>query len=600
MQNECDIRLGEALVALKFLTKEQIDEFLNAQKSVKRIGDQLVWDGRITRDQLDAVLAEQKRSHTRFGEVLINMGIMPEREFCSYLAASLNVPFLDLDAISVDEKVVKSLNEATSLRLRAVPLYLEGNSVMVGMVDPTDIMAVDELSQILRRPVRLALVMERQVQSLMNTVYKKGTEIHGLVQELGDEITRKQVDFNQFIDQEMKVDPPVVRILRSLFQDAIANRVSDIHIEPGKDVLRIRKRVDGELQETVMREKHIAPPLVSKLKLMSGLDISERRRPQDGRFSLKVNEVDVDVRLSILPVAYGEAAVLRLLIQKSGSVQLSQMGFPELQLNRLRSWIRHPHGLLLVVGPTGSGKTTTLYGILNDLNQSSKKIITVEDPVEYRLDRVNQVQVNARIDLTFATILRTVLRQDPDIIMVGEMRDQETIDVAIRAALTGHLVLSTLHTNDAPSTAIRLMEMGAKGFAVASSLIGVLSQRLVRRVCKACAIPYKPTIQEVAWLESMGEAEFGMDGLIMGTGCKLCGNSGYTGRISVGELLEIDSQLAKHLRQNDTETFLKESLLHPEYRPVHVTAVRYARDGLTTLREAMRLGGDNASGSIGD
>lgn len=591
-QENQNVKLGEALVALNLLTQEQLENFLIDQKKRLRIGELLVKAGKITTDQMQIVLAEMKQSGGRFGEVLVRLNFMGEKDFYQHLAQMLGVPFIDVIDVQIDDKIVQLLSEENSRNFRAVALRMERNAILIGMADPGDLLAAEEIQHLLHKPVNLALVVDRQITQILNKVFKKGEAIQGLVQELGEEVNRRRVDLNQFLDEEVLSEAPVVRILRSIFEDAIQYSASDIHIEPGNEVLRIRKRVDGVLQERVIREKYIAPSLISKIKLMSDLDISERRLPQDGRFNMRLGDVEFDVRVSTLPVQYGESVVLRILNQSAGNIRLDQLGFPLPMQTRLRNWISQPYGLVLVAGPTGSGKTTTLYGMLNELNRPDRKLITVEDPVEYRLDRINQVQVNPKIGLHAANILRTVLRQDPDVILVGEIRDQETMDLAIRASLTGHLVLSTLHTNDAPSTAARLMDMQAKGYAVASSLIGILAQRLVRKICRMCARPYEPTVQEIAWMEANQFDQF--SSLMMGVGCQECHQSGYAGRISVGEMLEIDADLATALRKDDTELFLQRAVKKAEYVPLHQAALDYAVRGLTTLREAIRLGGGTA------
>jgi MSHA biogenesis protein MshE len=368
---------------------------------------------------------------------------------------------------------------------------------------------------------------------------------------------------------------------------------SDIHIEPDESVLRIRQRIDGVLHEQVMKEKRIAAALVSRLKLMSGLDISEKRLPQDGRFNIRVKDHNIDVRVATMPIQYGESVVMRLLDQSGGILDLDQVGMPADILQRFRRNIHRPHGLVLVTGPTGSGKTTTLYAALSEINSAEKKIITVEDPVEYRLPRVNQVQVHTKIGLGFASVLRTALRQDPDIILVGEMRDQETAEIGLRASITGHLVLSTLHTNDALSTAIRLIDMGIPGYMVATALQAIIAQRLVRRICDSCTTAYTPTPQEMIWLRNLLGSQ--ADGLQFrhGTGCPHCNNTGYHRRVGVFELLELDEAMADALRQNDSVAFAHAVKANPGFRSLTLNALDYAVAGITTLEEVLRISGED-------
>jgi len=357
--------------------------------------------------------------------------------------------------------------------------------------------------------------------------------------------------------------------------------------------LRLRQRIDGVLQEQVMKEKQIAPALVSRLKLMAGLNISERRRPQDGRFNIRVHDKPIDVRLSTMPTIHGESVVMRLLDQSSGVLNLSEVGMPDEILQKLRRVIRKPHGMILVTGPTGSGKTTTLYAALSELNEPGKKIITIEDPVEYRLPRINQVQVNHKINLDFASVLRTALRQDPDVILIGEMRDQETAEIGLRAAMTGHMVLSTLHTNDAVSTANRLIDMGAPGYLVASSLEAVLAQRLVRKVCEYCAQDHTPTAQERAWLEANPNLDWQNHHYKQGAGCMQCNNTGYRGRVGVFELLMMSPELADALRRQDTSAFFRAAASQKDFKTLGEAALELAQQGITTLEEVARVAGES-------
>ena len=353
-------------------------------------------------------------------------------------------------------------------------------------------------------------------------------------------------------------------------------------------MLRIRLRVDGVLQENIIKEKNIASALVLRLKLMSGLDISEKRLPQDGRTNMRIKGHSIDVRVSTMPVQNGESVVMRLLDQSAGVLSLDQTGMPGPLLKRFRVLLKRPHGMILVTGPTGSGKTTTLYGALSELNQPSTKIITVEDPVEYRLPRINQVQTNNKIGLNFSSILRTTLRQDPDIIMVGEMRDQETAEIGLRGALTGHLVLSTLHTNDATSSAVRLLDMGAPGYLVASSLRAVIAQRLVRKVCESCSETYTPTPEETLWLKNI-DPQISNVTFRRGRGCQTCNNTGYRGRVGVFELLEMTESMMNALKLNDSIRFGQAAQLSPGFVPLAKVALTYAKMGITTVDEVLKL-----------
>ena len=555
-----------------------------------RIGDLLVQNGIITEAQLQQGLDRQRQTGLRLGRVLVELGFVDENKFLEFLAQQLDISFVDLKQFNFDADLIHRLPVIHARRYRAIVLSENRGMLTVGMADPMDLFAYDELCRILQQSIEVAVVRESELLNTLDLVYRRTEEIATLAEELDEEITEGQFDLAQMTPTDEDSDAPVVKLLQSIFEDAVQIRASDIHIEPDETVLRIRQRVDGVLQEQVMKEKRISSALVLRLKLMAGLNISEKRLPQDGRFSLIVKKRKLDVRVSTMPIENGESVVMRLLDQSSGVSNLNQVGMPPDILQHFRRLIHMPHGLILVTGPTGSGKTTTLYGALQELNEVGKKIITAEDPVEYRLPRINQVQINPKIDLDFARVLRAALRQDPDIIMVGEIRDHETAEIALRAAMTGHLVLSTLHTNDAVSSAMRLVDMGTEGFLAASSLRAVVAQRLVRRLCDNCAIPYKPEQQEKVWLQAtLGEEHAGKLNLMNAHGCHRCNNTGYRGRIGVFELLIMGDELSDALRKSDTSEFVKLARKNPIYRPLVHTALSYAAQGITSLSEVFRV-----------
>lgn len=555
-----------------------------------RIGDLLVNNGVITEDQLQQALSKQKSTGLRLGRTLINLGFIQEDKFLEFLSEQLNVPFVDLRRYRFDAATVQRLSETHARRFRAIALSERDGMLLVGMADPTDIYASDALEQILQQPVDIAVVRESELLATLDIVYRRTDEIAGFAEELDDELTEGQFDLANLAPQADDSDAPVVKLLKSLFEDAVQVRASDIHIEPDEMVLRIRQRIDGVLQEQIVKERRVAPALVLRLKLMSGLDISEKRLPQDGRFSLKVKERKLDVRLSTMPVEHGESVVMRLLDQTDGAVDLNNVGMAEDMMMQFRRLIHQPHGLILVTGPTGSGKTTTLYGALQELNEVGKKIITVEDPVEYRLQRINQVQINPKIGLNFARVLRACLRQDPDILLVGEIRDQETAEIALRAAMTGHMVLSTLHTNDAVSSAMRLVDMGAEGFLAATAIKAVLAQRLVRRLCDNCCSDYQPDARERSWIQHViGIPVTQSLTLQQPGGCHRCNNTGYRGRVGVFELLIINDDMADALRRSDASGFVKAAKRSKGYKPLVYSALQEAVQGVTSLEEVFRV-----------
>ena len=557
-----------------------------------RIGDLLVQNRVISESQLQEALKEQKRSGHKLGQALIELGFLDEQRMLDFLSQQLQIPYVDLTNYQFDPEVVKSLPETVARRYRVVVMEQRERDVLVGMADPTDLFAYDELGRILKKRVRQAVVRETDLLVALDRNYRHSEQLTALAGELHEDLAQGDVDLGKIMQTAEAGDAPVIRLLQTLFEDAVRANVSDIHIEPDETVLRIRQRIDGVLHEQVMNERRIAPALVQRLKLLSNLDISEKRLPQDGRFQIKVKQHSIDVRLSTMPVQHGESVVMRLLDQSLGILSLDDLGIEQAMRERLRSLVHRPHGMVLVTGPTGSGKTTTLYAALNELNAPEKKVITVEDPVEYRLPRINQVQVHEQIGLSFARVLKTALRQDPDIVLVGEMRDLETAQIGLRAAITGHFVLSTVHTNSAIATISRLLDMGVPGYLLASSLLAIVAQRLVRRVCQHCAEPYQPDDLQRAWLEAMGQENEQVDGLRHGRGCNHCGNSGYRGRIGVYELLELDRELVSALRREDLEGFGQAARSSSKFVPLAQVVLGYALQGLTSIDEAIRITGD--------
>jgi len=553
-----------------------------------RLGDLLVHENIISSEQLDNALAAQRTSGRKLGDTLIDLGFIGEPQLLRFLAQQLNIPFLDITQRRIDPEQAQLIPETYARRYRALVLEADDDEVLLGMSDPTDLGGLDQLGPLVApRNIELAIVQENQMLEAFDSVYRRTQDIASFAEKLGEEYA-DEADFELSALDDTTSDATVVKLLHSIFEDAVQVRASDIHIEPDEKILRIRQRVDGVLQENTLNQVKIASALVLRLKLMSGLDISEKRIPQDGRFNIKVKGHTIDVRVSTMPVANGEAVVMRLLDQSAGLLTLDQTGMPNAMADKFRAAIHRPHGMILVTGPTGSGKTTTLYGALSELNKPDLKIITAEDPIEYRLPRINQVQVNAKIGLDFAAILRTTLRQDPDIIMVGEMRDQETVEIGLRGALTGHLVLSTLHTNDSVTSAIRLIDMGAAPYLVATSLRGVLAQRLVRRVCENCKEQKPATAQEQAWVGFLNP-ELATETFYKGRGCNSCNHTGYKGRIGVFEFLEMNEDMMEALRENDTQGFVDATKANKDFVPLSHMALDYAVQGKTSLDEVFKV-----------
>lgn len=564
----------------------------------KRLGDLLVEEGIVDQSQLEQALDQQQTTGRKLGATLISMGFLTEQQMLQFLSRQLDIPQVDLNRVTVEMESVTLLSEVHARRLRALVIGRRDDTVRVAMSDPADLAAQEAVyNQLAQYRVELVIAPERQLIAAFDRYYRRTQEIVSFAEQLKAE-HQQESDFRFGFDDADNDEVTVVKLINSLFEDAIQVGASDIHIEPDSDVLRIRQRIDGVLHETLLNETSVASALVLRLKLMSGLDISEKRLPQDGRFNVKVRGNSVDVRVSTMPVQHGESVVMRLLNQSAGILSLDQIGMPEAILHRFRRQLKRPYGMILVTGPTGSGKTTTLYGALSELNKPGKKLITAEDPVEYRLPRVNQVQVNTKIGLTFSSILRTFLRQDPDIILVGEMRDQETVEIGLRSALTGHLVLSTLHTNDAIDSALRMMDMDAPGYLVASAVRAVLAQRLVRRVCQDCAESVMPDAAKQQWLMARFPQHAGVP-YRQGRGCQSCNFTGYKGRVGVFELLEMNTDMMDALRAGDAVLFAQIARQTPGYQPLIESAMALAQDGVTSLEEVLMLGeGDNHDGFV--
>ncbi len=554
-----------------------------------RLGEVLTQQKLISQEQLKFALDEQKRTGRKLGRVLVENGIVTEDDICGALSRQLAIPYVNLKYYNIDPNTVRLLPESQARRFRAIVLERRnGGTLLVGMADPVDLFAYDELARALKKNIDLAVVNEGALLQAIDRIYRKTEEITDFARELEEDLGDVAVDFGALGAAPGLEEAPVVKLLQTVFDDAVQARASDIHIEPQEERLQIRFRIDGVLHLQTEADSKIASSLALRLKLMSGLDIAEKRLPQDGRFNIRVRQQQIDVRISTMPTQFGESVVMRLLNQSGDILKLDSIGMPADMLERFRAIIRRPNGLVLVTGPTGSGKTTTLYGALAELNTRESKLITVEDPVEYRLPGVNQVQVNEKIDLTFARVLRSALRQDPDVVLVGEMRDQETAQIGMRAAMTGHLVLATLHTNDVVSTPIRLLDMGVPRYLVATSLQVVLAQRLVRMVCESCAEPQelKPTERE--WLKAELGDTVDSRKFVHGRGCMHCNGTGYLGRTGVYEMLEMTEALTDAVSRHDPAYFVKAAQAQMGGRTLRRHAVSLAAAGKTTVAEAMR------------
>jgi MSHA biogenesis protein MshE len=551
-----------------------------------RLGDVLLAQRLVSEEQLALALELQHTSGRKLGRVLIERGALTEEALAHALGRQLRAPVVNLNSYPLKGELVRQLGEAAARRHRAIVLEDRGDHLLVAFSDPLDLVAHDDVARLLKRSIQVAVVPESQLTPAFDRHYRRTDEISGLARALEKDLG-DAVDFGALQESVGQEGAPVVRLLQSVFEDAMMIGASDVHLEPQENELLIRSRIDGVLQTQTQADKRIAGALTQRLKLMADLDISEKRLPQDGRFTLRLRGRTVDVRLSTLPSQYGESVVMRLLGQGTEVRRLDDIGMPADMLARFRELLGRSTGTVLVTGPTGSGKTTTLYAALAELDASRQKIITVEDPVEYRLPGLTQVQVNDKIDLSFARVLRATLRQDPDVILVGEMRDTETAEIGLRAAITGHLVLSTLHTRDAASTPYRLLDMGVPAFMVATALQAVLAQRLVRRNCSQCVRPHDASPQEAAWLGLMtGDSTLATQ---RGRGCLACNSTGYAGRLGVYEMLEMDAALAQTATHGDPATFLAAARARMHGRTLAHRAAELVRAGQTSVAEAMRL-----------
>jgi len=553
-----------------------------------RLGDLLIAQKVISQEQLKLGLEQQKKSGRRLGRVLIEQGFASDEQICEAISKQLGVPYVNLKFYNFNNDLVRRLPEAQARRFRAIVLEERRAGYLVGMADPTDLFAFDEIARLLKRDVEAAVVGEALLLQTIDRVYRQTEQISGLAKELERDLGDSYIDFGALGTGLGAEEAPVVKMLQSIFADAVQVNASDVHIEPLENRLQIRFRIDGALMPQTQADPKIAPALALRLKLMAGLDISEKRLPQDGRLMVAVRDEKIDVRMSTMPCQYGETVVLRLLNRKAALQSLDRLGIPDDIHGRFSEIIRRTAGMVLVTGPTGSGKTTTLYAALAELNTPDRKIITVEDPVEYRLPGITQVQVNDKIDLTFARVLRSTLRQDPDVILVGEIRDEETAQIGLRAALTGHLVFSTLHTKDAASTPLRLIDMGAPSYMVATSVHAVIAQRLVRLICETCAVDVEPDAHEARWMESvLGSVPARR--YRRGQGCSHCNGIGYTGRTGVYEMLEMTPELVRAANTADPNAFLEAA--RPTLRGKTLTdrALALVSAGRTTVAEAMKV-----------
>jgi type IV pilus assembly protein PilB len=564
----------------------------------RRLGDLLVADGLVSQEQLHKALTEQKGSTEKLGSILIRLGFINEEQLIGFLSRQYGVPSITLSQLEVDQEVLKLVPAAIARKYEVLPVRRMGNSLALAMADPTNVFALDDISFMTNLQVLPLVASQTAIKKAIDRNYESKTEaITSMVQDMsadlqnvevleGDEEGGGKVDVFEL--KESADEAPVVKLVNMVLVDAIQKGASDIHFESYEKVFRIRFRMDGVLHEMLAPPKRLESAILSRLKIMSNLDIAERRLPQDGRIKLRYTNREIDFRVSTLPTIFGEKAVLRILDKDALKLDLTQLGFDDWSLEKFNAVIHQPYGMVLITGPTGSGKTTTLYSAIHTINSPEHNIMTAEDPVEYNLKGVNQVQINEGVGRTFAAALRSFLRQDPDVILVGETRDLETAQISIRAALTGHLVFSTLHTNDCPSTVARLLDMGIQPFLVASSLLLILAQRLGRKICKACKEPYEGDEET---LVPYGHVPTGQGKVTFhkGKGCPACNFTGMKGRVAIYEVMPISEELRDAILRNAPTAELREVAQSQGMRTLRQSGLLKVLDGTTTIEEVLRV-----------
>lgn len=549
----------------------------------KRLGDLLIGVGAITTEHLNKALEIQKNTDKKLGEIFIDQRFITESELIEVLEFQLGIPHLELDQYFIDPEIPMLISDSLAKRHQILPIKRKGNTLTLAMSDPLNLYAIEDVEIATGLAVEPVIVTRKDLQEALDQYYGSA-DVDKAIEDFKDEFSTEEL---QELDDEALADinnAPVVRLIDSIISQAVKSKASDIHIEPFDSYLRVRFRIDGDLKEIMRPSKSAHSAIVTRIKIMGKMDISERRKPQDGRVEREINNRDVDMRISILPTVFGEKVVIRLLDRSSFMMSKEDLGFTQNNLALFSDIVKSPNGIILLTGPTGSGKSTTLYSVLNDLNREDKNIVTVEDPVEYSLDGVTQVQVNPKANLTFASGLRSILRQDPDIIMIGEIRDVETVNIAIRAAITGHLVLSTLHTNDTASTISRLLNMEVDRYLIASSVVGIVAQRLVKKICPYCKeeTPVNAIDAELLNVEPNTS-------IYKGKGCKKCDQSGTLGRTAVHEVMPITRDIRDIINNKGSIDQIKDKAVSAGMTTLYDTCRTLVLDGKIPVSEMMKI-----------
>ncbi len=564
----------------------------------RMLGDILVDEGLITRERLDEVLGSRTDASEPLGQVLVRMGLISEKDKVRCIGVQHGIPFVDLANREVEPEVGRLITHTIALRFKAIPVEKDTTVLSVAMANPLDVTAIDEMRLTTGLNVEPMISVEDDIMEAIFRCFGAGEDVTDIIGEAIKDVEvgeiqvadddEKEAEFSLTELKEMVEGAPVVRLVNALIGKAIAARASDIHIEPEVGRVRVRFRVDGMLTEAMSIPKDLQHSVISRIKVMGNMDIAERRAPQDGRITLIAHQGQFDFRISTYPAVYGENVVIRILDKNNARIGLNRLGLQDDVLQPFETLIHRPYGMILVCGPTGSGKTTTLYSALNAINSVERHIITIEDPVEYQLPGIVQANVNKRAGVTFASGLRTIVRQDPDVVMVGEIRDTETAEIAVEAALTGHLVFSTIHSNDSAGTISRLVDMGIEPFLVASSIIAIISQRLVRIVCPRCKMSYTPQEDVLKRLKLPIQTD-GTFTYSKGTGCESCSRSGYKGRIGIYELMEVSDKLRELVMAKESSAEIKRQARAEGMRTIQEDAVQKILQGMTTIEEVVRV-----------
>lgn len=552
----------------------------------KMLGELLVENNLLSATQLSEALEKQKTSKKRLGEIVVDLGFVNEQDLYTLLANQMGFKYVSLKNVELDIDTVMTINQNLAQKHLAIPIAIENNKLVIAMADPSNILALDDISIYSNMEIIPVLASPREITANINKYFGEQV-VQNAVEEFKIENGLSDYD-NEGSEatKQQAMDAPIVKMVNSLIEQAIRSRASDIHIEPHEKYAKVRFRIDGALKEISQIDPRILPAIVTRIKISGGMNIAEKRRPQDGRASFSIEGIAFDLRISTVPTVYGEKVVMRLTDKRGLLKSKDALGFAPEDMKAYDEILKNPNGIILVTGPTGSGKSTTLYATLRELNKEDVNILTVEDPVESVVPGINQVQVNNKAGVDFANVLRTFLRQDPDIIMVGEIRDTETANIAVRAAITGHLVLSTLHTNDAPSTIARLIDMGIEPFLIASSLKGVIAQRLVKRLCDKCKVPYEPTEKELSCLDLFDRSEMNF---YKPVGCPACHHTGYSGRVGVFEVLPITPNIRQLITSNATAEDIKFVAMREGLNTIWRSCSKLVVQGITTIDELIRI-----------